>query len=46
MTFDEFLELTEDAVGNQAMIVDVGGRYADVIDIEIEGNQIVITIED
>ena len=46
MTFGEFMELTEEAQDHDIILVDVYGRYADAIDVKVEGHQIVITIED
>ena len=46
MTFGEFMELTEDAQDQEILLVDVYGRYAEAIDVKVEGNKIIITIED
>ena len=50
MTFDEFMELqielTEDEKSNLVVIVDVSGRHAHVVDIEIDGQLFIIKIED
>ena len=47
MTFDEFLELTEDVEGSEVLQVDVYGRRAEVIDVEfVDGYRIIIKIED
>ena len=46
MTFGEFMELTGDAQDQEILLVDVHGRYVEVIDVKAEGKQIVITIED
>ena len=46
MTFGDLLESTEDAQGSELVFVDVEGRYIGVTDVTVEGNQIVITLED
>ena len=46
MNFDEFLTLTEEAGYDWKVFVNAGGRWADITDVKVEENQVIITIED
>ena len=45
-TFNDLMEETELVGGNDLVLIDIGGRYADIVEIRIEGNQIILVAKD
>ena len=46
ITLADLLDATQDADCNQAVYVDVGGRYVNVSDVQVEGHKIIITLSE
>ena len=46
ITLADLLDETQDADCNSAVYVNVGGRYVDISDVQVEGHQIVIKLSE
>ena len=46
ITLADLLDATQEADANQAVYVDMGGRYVEVSDVQVEGDQIIITLSE
>ena len=46
ITLADLLDRTRDADDNDQVFVDMGGRYVSIADVQAEGNQIVIVLDE
>ena len=46
ITLADLLDETRDADDGSDVYVDVGGRYVNISSVQVEGNQIVITLDE